>query len=277
MSRILLTFLFSFTLSFGFVSKAHAQGGGEMAKQLVMVAAPVIITNSLMGGKMAMKCPLPGGQWACPIAAGLLMAAVMAGGTSDSAQEVGEQFDYSSGLDSFNDLGSISYQGKTYTPQEIKDLQKQAFGDLKKMEAMGYKAKPDGTIETPQGALDGSTMASGSAMAKGGFIGGDMMEEYDEAMEEIKNAQNKIGVVSIGTGGGGGGGSRGGSSSAYKSAYSDFNFNMGGAGGRKPAAAKTKGLTKNFGNDPVGTSTDNIFDMLHRNYQKKLHKREFIQ
>ncbi len=273
MIRIFLSFILSLFLSFGISSSAYA-GGSEMAKQVVMMAAPVIITNATMGGSFLKVCSTPTGQWACPIGAGLLMAAVMAGGTKDSANEAAQQLDYSSGYDSFGDLGSISYAGKNYTPNDIKNLQLKAMEDLKKMEAMGYKANPDGTIETPNGALDGSTMSSGSAMAKGGFIGGDMVEEYDEALEKVKAEANKVSVVSMPAGGGGGGG-RGSSRAAYKSPYDDFNFNLG--GGRKPAAAKTKGLTKNFGGDPVGTSTDNIFDMLHRNYQKKVLEREFIQ
>lgn len=261
----------AFTMIF---STQALASGKQMATTLGSVAGGVIVTNVATASGLMPVCSTPTGQWACPLVVMSLIQAAMTGGSKDSASQVAQKFDSSlgSGDFSYGDLKPVTYNGQTYTPQQLKAMQLGAVKDLEKLKAMGFDYDPKtGAVSTPKGSVPAGALGSGAAMAKAGLIDESMIGEVDAALKKASN----ISVVSMpGAGGGGGAGGSGGSSNYSDSAFA---FNFGGGAARAPAAAKTTGLTKNFGGDPIGTSTDNIFDMVHRNYQKKVKERLFVE
>lgn len=262
-------------ISLGTYSTAHG-GNSSSASKAMQLASMAVVVNAATGEKLMGKCPLPGGSWACPLAAMSFAQVASTGSSASSAGDVSSAFDYSNGFSGFDEMGTVTYDGKTYTPQDLAKLQTSAKENLDKLKSQGYSVDPaTGEVTTPGGSAPASSMGSGAAMAAAGLIDESMIDEYDDQIKKIQN--QKIDVVSMGTSGGGGGGARSGART-YKSSYDDYDpYAALRAMQRKPASAKTQGLTKNFGGDPVGISTDNIFDMLHRNYQKKVQAREFVQ
>lgn len=267
---------FVFLFSIVFSTAAHAQNNSS-AKDSASSAGSAgkisMAVNLAMGAYTATQCakPTPDAPMFCIMAAQSFAQVATTGGSAKSANDVASQFD--TGFDSFSDLSPINFNGQTYTPEDIQQLSLGADAQIEQLKAKGFEVDPKtGAIKTPKGTAPGSAAASGAGLAAAGLIDEAQIEEYDKMLKKV---QSGIGVVSMPGGGGGGGRSSGRSASAYNY-ESDFALNFGSAG-RAPAAAKTKGLSKDFGGTPIGTSTDNIFDMLHRNYQDKVRKNLFVQ
>lgn len=264
--------VFSLGLTFGL--QPCFGSATDDANSTSSAAGMSVISNVAMGASMMAVCVTPTGQWACPMAAMSLLQAAMTGGSKSSADQVAKEFDSNIGSGDFTygDLKPVTYGGQTYTPQQLKAMQLGAVKDLEKLKSMGFEVDPKtGMVTTPKGKVPASSFGSGSAMASAGLIDPSEISEVDATLKKASN----ISVVSM-PGAGGGGGSSGGGKSDYSDSAFAFNFGAG-AGQREPAAAKTTGLTKNFGGDPIGISTDNIFDMVHRNYQRKVKERMFVE
>jgi hypothetical protein len=187
--------------------------------------------------------------------------------TSQSARKTNNQ------LKADSDWGPNGYDPSTDPVYQQLELEKQkALATLKELEKKGYKFNPKtGGMTTPKGEATAAQLASGKALADAGLIDHSQAGEYDKAMSEQQ--KNKIKVVSMSPGGGGGGAKR---RPASASASDDYAYRSG-IDPSQIRAAKTSGLSKNFGNDPVGVATDNLFDMVHRKYQDLNEKDTFIK
>lgn len=264
---IIIKFAFNIELAF-----AGASADAMSTKVMGLASAGM---NVAVGMQMGTICKTPGNQWACIMST---MSYVQAGASALSAFSAGEtgskldasKIDYGN-MSGFSDMSPINIGGKTYTGAELQELLASGQADLENLKKQGYVPQKDGSMKTPKGTASAGALSSGSGLMSEGILNAEEAELYDKALADMKN---KISVVSMPNAGGGGGGSS--RSPASYDYNSDFAMNFG-LGGAKPEAAKTQGLSKNFGDTPIGTSTDDIFDMLHRNYRKKAEQSQFVQ
>ncbi len=174
----------------------------------------------------------------------------------------------SSDFGGYNDLGTVSVNGQEYTADQLLSSAEAAAAALKKK---GYDVDLDkGTLTTPKGTGSVGAASSGLGLADAGLLDPALADDYDKLADKMK--KQKINVVAMGGGGGGGGGR---SYRAPASSDDGYNFNFG--LGLKPKAAKTTGLSKEFGTDKIGVASDNIFDMVSRRYQALDKKGYFIK
>ncbi|MCC7403387.1 MAG: hypothetical protein IT288_03230 [Bdellovibrionales bacterium] len=159
--------------------------------------------------------------------------------------------------------------------------------NLRNLANMGYRVNPaTGTVSTPKGDMPMSAFSSPQAMAEAGFDQASV-NAAKETLDKL-NAQfggeagDKANVVAMGLdsrGGGGGGmgdGSEmgGGSGSDPMAAYlASLKNKMN--NGRGPASVA--GMQRMAGGEPIGVKMDNIFEMIHRRYQKKRKANTFIE
>jgi len=159
----------------------------------------------------------------------------------------------------------------TTSTSRTRQTARQTIKDLKKL---GYSVDEKGNVSTPKGNITPAMMAGGGrALSEAGILTPEQGAEFDKIMKEHGN---KIKMVSMGGGGGGGGGSSARKPASFSDTPYDPYAGMGGFVGEKPEAAKTSGLSKNFGNDPVGIATDDLFQMVHRRYKSLSDKNTFI-
>ena len=142
----------------------------------------------------------------------------------------------------------ISGDGKTLTTKDGRkyDLSKGADGTTEGMLAMGLTAS-----EAAQAEAAGKNFAAQAA------------KKY----------------ASLSADGGGGGGSRGPAADAGAGGAGAFNMNGWGNDPRnkKRAPAKVSGLTRKLGDDTIGVSGDNIFEMVTRRYKARDENGNFIK
>lgn len=155
-----------------------------------------------------------------------------------------------------NSNGTITSKstGKTFDPS--------VFGDASKMKAAGM-----------------SDQEISDFMSTSGDINKRVAERFKEDLERLKAQAahadaNQARVVGMGLAGGGGG--LRGPASLGGAGGAGFNFgnmfNMSREEKRKMVAGKSLRV----GQDQLGVKMDDIFDMVHRRYQKKAEMREFI-
>jgi hypothetical protein len=127
-----------------------------------------------------------------------------------------------------------------------------------------------GTVKTADGkSVPLSSLNSGKALVDAGFADPSQIAALDEKLKQMNDF--KMPALN-GSPGGGGGGSSGSSKYAAPS-MPDFNF---GGEGEKPAAPVGAGLVKLANGEPIGTASDNLFDMIHDRYQKKVKEKMFV-
>ena len=265
-----------------------------------------MMINLAAGGTLAAICATEGGAWACPMAAMAFLQAATQSAAKNQSDGVYDatQFqvpEYSSGdplansnitdpslpsspsgsTGGGNDLGNSSGFESSFGNPTINS-------QLAKLEDMGYKVNTSkGTVTTPKGEFPMKAFGSADAMAAAGMdpsqvsaarkglaaLNADLTEKYGDDAPK---------VVAMGVSGGLGGSSFGGELSedggdkgsdpmaAYlASLKKKLNQNRG--------PANVAGMQKMFGGEPIGVKMDNIFDMVHRRYQKKRKAKVFIE
>jgi hypothetical protein len=198
----------------------------------------------LMAVLLMMECN-KGNDTACMLAMLALMQAQSLGNTSAGAVDVAKQ----------NSTGQI--QGGKLSSVEVVRLQK----DLAKK---GYEPTADGSGITlpngsvmPVGGAGGGSLDSG--MKSAGFTDG-QIGQAKALIAEVKDKADRSKSKELsGTGMGGGGGGGGGYASAPPPAAS--------AEKSRGSGASLSGLSKNLGNDKIGVSGDDIFEMISRRYR----------
>ena len=154
------------------------------------------------------------------------------------------------------------------------------------LEKSGVKLSPDGnTVTTPDGRkYDLSKAGSGSEsdMLAMGLSAAEAAQAANMGKQFAAKQAEKFKQMSqlAGAGGGGGGGrglasdGTGGGEGGYGSGFDPW--------GRDPrnrnrAKPKISGLTKKLGNDTIGVSGDDIFEMVTRRYKARDEKNDFLK
>lgn len=140
---------------------------------------------------------------------------------------------------------------------------------------VGYVLSPDGSsLSTPSGSVSTAAIASGNAP---GF---EMTDDVKSKMDEIaadalaKASGNRVVPIGLQDGGGGGGGSMGGGETPAGSRF-DMAAYLKGLKNRDPSSIT--GLSKKLGEDNIGIKSDNIFEMVSRQYKRKQSQSAFIK
>lgn len=140
----------------------------------------------------------------------------------------------------------------------------------------GVVVSPDGSKVTTGNGQSFSTASFGSsdAMKKAGMTDGDIagiQDAMDEGSRLASAYKSKVGSLTNDQGGGGGGGlgSGGGDGvgSSGRGGGDAYGLRRGGAGNGKDKGVA--GMSKKLGNDNIGVSGDDIFDMISRRYQAR--------
>ncbi len=182
------------------------------------------------------------------------LAAAGAGGSATlPGLEPGEGFDSGSG---------------TGVDAQLEQL-RQEYADL------GYTMSPDGsTLSVPGGGtVSTASIASGKAP---GFEMTDSVRDNLAAIEAeaLKNSGNRVVPIGLQDGGGGGGGGSGGGETPDGSKFDMANY-LKGLKNRDPSSVS--GLSKKLGDDNIGIKSDNIFEMVSRQYKRKESQSAFIK
>jgi hypothetical protein len=151
-----------------------------------------------------------------------------------------------------------------------KDLTNAMNDIIKNAEKNGVKLNKDGSVTTKKGTVPAGAFASSASLAETGMFTAEELATFDKNKKMI---ENKFKTAGINPGAGGAGG---GTSTAYKYSYEggEGNYRYGGGSGNAP---RTEGLTRTLASgDRIGSSTDNIFEMVHRNYRLKSEEKIFV-
>lgn len=272
---------------------ASSSGSNTSGKQ-----AMGAIMNIAAGGMYAgicSSCP-DGGCWACPMIPLAMAAASGLGSASGKSGSAGIDmagFDPSAGgigagsdgaIDPLTGQPTASGAGGGIprgSPAITKGLQ-----DLKnQLTKVGVKISPDGkTMTTPDGRKFDMSNGGGNGSKEDLMAMGMTAAEADAAMAAsgkfAKEYASKFAQMKQLDGAGGGGGGR--------STASDVAAGSGGAADmygwdrdarNRNARNKNKisGLTKKFGDDTIGVSGDNIFEMVTRRYKARDEKNDFLK
>ena len=283
------------TASLLFPAQSNAGNLTNAAKNAGMTFATGAIVNMAFGVKFSKLCAQPSGAAFCAMAAlSFAQSALDGSGASESlkvqreTQCTGSFCNPGGPTDSAGDggLGTVdpgvfdngTGGTETTSAKELAALQnkistvtRQAQQGVKDMADKGYVANPKtGEVTGPGGKSADMTTAAGMAAM------GMTPSQIEEAMDVYKNTKvSGLARVDGGYGGGGGGGVR---VAARGPASNDFDMNayMRGlqGGARKPASLN--GLKKFVGNEAIGVSVDNIFDMVNRRYKSEAEHGKFL-
>ncbi len=277
-----------------------SDSGSKASKKQDMTAVLNIAAGAMYGGICASSCPKGGGCWACPMVPMALSAASSlksASGKSSAAGRDMAAYDPSLGygpegvgdqwkIDPLTGqqipigagAGGGSAGGSMEIAKGIQDLQNQ-------LSKVGVKISPDGkTVTTPDGRTFNIGNSDGSGSKADLMAMGLTASEADAAMATASkfakdNASKFAQMKQLDGGAGGGAGAR-------SPASAD---GAGGAGGyssawdrdlRNPKVRNkisVSGLTKKFGDDTIGVSGDNIFEMVTRRYKARDQKNDFLK
>lgn len=273
-----------------------SSSGSNTSKKQDMGAMMNIAAGAMYGGICA-TCETGAGCWACPLIPLAMMAASGMGGASGKSGAAGMDmagFDPSAGgsgagMDGGSEIDPLTGRpvasgtggrlpaGSTAITKGLQDLKNQ-------LTRAGVTISPDGkTMTTPNGRKFDMSNGGGNGSKEDLMAMGMTAAEADAALAAsgkfAKDYASKFAQMKQLDGAGGGGG---------RSTASDV---AGGAGGsadmygwdrdarNRNARNKNKisGLTKKFGDDTIGVSGDNIFEMVTRRYKARDEKNDFLK
>lgn len=277
---------------------AGESGRDSSSAQLIGAAANIGAAAMYMS-----ICPTMGGSWACPLAGLASVAASLLGNASKGSSAAGgsmSAFDptlYGPGgpgtgtgngtakdPDVIYDNGGIGANGTGLrlpdgtTPQTIaRDVARIRSG----LEQAGVTISPDGQTMTTKDGRKFDLGASGDGSISGLMAMGLSASEAAQADAAGKkyaaaNASKFANMAKLGADGGGGG-AAGRGPAGEDAAGGGFNFNFNDPRNKKRAAAKVSGLTRKLGDDTIGVSGDNIFEMVTRRYKARDQVNNFLK
>lgn len=256
----------SFAICIMAPSNGFAQSATSTASNIGIGAALAMGGNLGTGAAMASMCTPEKPQF-CVLAALSFAQAGKDGGTGKTASSAGRAL-YSSGWETAN-LGS-GFTGSSLDNTFLK-YDEQLKGQLAALKKKAPNIDVDkGTVGTAKGSVPLSSLASGAAMAKAGLASPEDIAAIDAQLK--KSEGFKMPAMTASTGGGGGGGG----SSSKSAEYKMPSFEMPRDPASAPAAPVAAGLVKLANGEPIGTASDNIFNMLHNRYQQKVKERMFV-
>lgn len=173
-----------------------------------------------------------------------------------------------------------TFGGPRTDGEMINTISNQAKGVLGEMNKKGFKVNPDGTVTKPDGSkVSGSAFSSPSSMAAAG-MSAEEISDFQNALSKAQQSADKARAVAIETEGGGGGGSAMGGSRKTASSGGGAGFDLSKLfGDKNKNDGKNKvgaGLTKQLGTDTIGVASDNMFEMVSRQYRKQESQQEFF-
>ena len=277
----------------GSQASADAKQGAAALAQAAMPLAMIAVVSSAGTAKVLHPpCLLPGGAAAC-VMMGLAVVQVgmalaqRSGSQTSASQLVGTSAGGTSNGTSLTDPKTLTYtsaDGSTVTGDAAKTanaLVASGLGALaddyaKSAQAVkdaGIQVSSDGqTVKMPNGkTISSSAMSSSDGMKQAGFSNAEISNAnsaLQDAPKAIAAYQSKVGALTNDAGGGGGGGlgaGGGGSSGSYGDSGGFGKMGLAAKGNK----ASVSGMSKKFGNDNIGVSGDNIFEMVSRRYQSK--------
>lgn len=246
-------------------------GTNNTAKQASSGAGIAQMVSAATAAVALSKCPTS--PVFCAIGAANVAAALMMGGGKKNAGNIDKATLATTGAGAINGVqgpgeGFESGSGSGIDAQ-LEDLRQQ-FADL------GYTMSADGsTLTTPSGAkVSTAAIASGNAP---GFEMTDSVRQELAAIEAdaLKKSGNRVVPIGLQDGGGGGGGGSGLANAEDSSSKFDMNKYLRGLKNRDPSSVS--GLSKKLGEDNIGIATDNIFEMVSRQYKRKQSQSAFIK
>lgn len=265
-----LKILISLLASFGFIGTAHAQSGIMMAGSIAGTMVGGKVGNLATMGAMMPMCldkKNPSHPMFCLMAAQSGAQAAKDSGTAKDARSAAQSLSTGSDWGS-TDLGNgLTGSG---LDKMINEYDKTLASNLDKLKTAAPNIDTaKGTVTTGKGTFSTAALNSGAAMADAGVISADQIAAADALIK--KNDAFKMPVLNASAGGGGG------SSSSSKSAKYDMpEFKFPTDEKENPRAPATAGLVKLANGEPIGTASDNIFNMLHTRYQKKVAEKIFV-
>lgn len=137
---------------------------------------------------------------------------------------------------------------------------------------MGVVMSPDGSSVSLPDGRNVSTADIGAGKVPGVEMNDQAKEQIAKIESDVRKNSNSAHVVAIGLDGGGGGGGAGSSETAGKG------FNMAAylKSLNKRDPASVNGLSKKLGEDNIGIKSDNIFEMVSRQYKRKQSQSAFL-
>ncbi len=175
------------------------------------------------------------------------------------------------------------YKSHALNPAAVPGSGEAAYTDpqiaegMNKLKDAGYKVTEKG-VTFPDGTFQpASAFNSGSSMLAAG-MDPDAAAAADNVMKKINKELSQYSVSSMAVDSAGGSGSGGGGGSYGSSDYSSFKMPK----FKSPFANQDSkkllaGKSVMVGGEPIGVKGDNLFDMVHRAYQKKRNRRQFME
>ncbi len=153
----------------------------------------------------------------------------------------------------------------------LKDQTKKAIDNL----------KDNGVdVDFAGGTVSGDGFGNGTSISSLGGKGGGpkslspaLAKAMKKKIAHIKKV-NKISSMGFANNGGGGAALK---FDFEKDNYDPFKGMMDRFGKRKPSSVTAQGKSKMYGGQPIGVKMDNIFEMVHRNYQRKRRMNGFVR
>lgn len=252
-----------------------------------------MMINLAAGATFTGICATKYGSWACPLAAMSFLQAAHDMAAADDSDQVANMTDTYEGLGGTGEIpGGGNYNGNPYNPEPgtggggSETTFANPNTELNKLAKMGYKVNPKkGTVTTPNGEIPMSAFNSASDMAEAGYDESSIAAAQSAIKKVNADALAKYGdkakVVAMGVS------SRGGGGGGYGEA-DDGAFDGGDPMAAYLASLKNKmrknrgpasvaGMKRMAGGEPIGVAMDNIFEMVHRRYQKKRRANIFIE
>ncbi len=266
--RLIRLYLFAFSIFFlpQLVVAADDAGVQKPAGKNASDAFLTAGTNAGTGAMLAVQCPT--NKIACVMAA--LSFAQAASSLTSGKSSVGVAKSVTSPSLYPTTVFGDGITGATID-QQMGYAEGQLAAGIAKLKTVAPKIDlAKGTVETPKGKVPLSSLGSGAAMAKAGLADPSQIAEIDAQLKKMNDF--KIPSMSGSTGGGGGGSGGSGKSAQYAMP----SFEMPHEPGEKLAAPVAAGLVKLANGEPIGTASDNIFNMIHNRYQKKVQEKIFV-
>lgn len=285
---------------------AGESGRDSSKAQLIGAAANIGAAGMYMG-----VCATVYGSWACPLAGLAAVAASLLNKGSSGSSAAGSSmsaFDptlfgngggttgtgsgnttviYGDNGNNGTDGGGAGSNGTGVTLPDgtnsqtiARDIAKIRSG----LEQAGVTISPDGKTMTTKDGRTFDLGAAGDGSTSGLMAMGLTASEAAQADAAGKkyaaaNASKFANMAKLAADGGGGGGAggRGPAADGSGAGSGGFNFNLNDPRNKKRAPAKVSGLTRKLGDDTIGVSGDNIFEMVTRRYKARDQVNNFLK
>jgi hypothetical protein len=246
---------------------ANANAGNSQAT--INMVGQIGIAGAMVAMSGWPPCTAPNGALMCAVAAAAgLQALAMNAGANNASQLAAAT---SSGLT--GTTGSTAAGGTAAALKSLADTQSA-------LKSAGVSVSPDGSSAT---LSDGSTIPTSALQSDAGLaslgLSPDAINAFKASVAQgLAAGQAAASKYSLATDGGGGGAGKA-TTDAGGDKGINFNKLMAGMNAKKRNPANVSGLSKKLGGsgDSIGLASDNIFEMVSRQYQRKDSQNTFLR